>query len=131
MYLDKISLKITPFQWRGLYDFLFTINAEVTEKLNGRHAQMEVGKYVLFDLCRTQTNTVVYHRWLGRIEDKYYTMHLPIGQAVTLVNYCFNISYLENPALNSFISTLYGRLTSYVSPHQFSMPVENSLKLLR
>lgn len=133
MHVNKVSLKITKYQWEGLYDFLFEINKEVTEQLNSRHAHLDLRKYVLYDMCQTQTTTEVYHRWQNRQRDKYYSMHLPIGQAVALCQYCFDVSFSKNQALHSFIGTLYMRLTEFVSGHQFTKPVpsENPLKLER
>lgn len=133
MHVSKISLKIKKYQWLGLYNYLFEINNEVTEALNTRHAHLEHSKYVLYDICQTQTNTTVWHRWQNRLDDKYYTLHLPIGQAVMLVKSCFEVQYSQNPALHSFIGTLYMRLSEYVSGHQFSMPVpkESDLKMLQ
>lgn len=129
MYVTKVSLKIKKYQWHGLYNFLFKINQEVTEQLNSRHAHLEQSKYVLYDICQSQTTTQVYHRWQNRQADKYYTLHLPIGQAVTLCQYCFNVSIKENPDLHSFIGTLYMRLTEFVSGHQFSLPVPKNIHL--
>jgi hypothetical protein len=130
MYIDKISLKITPFQWFGLYQYLFGINHTVTEALQSRHSVLPERYYILFDLCQTQTNTTSYQRWSSREPSKLYTMHLPIGQAVALVSACFHIDYVTNPPLHSFIGSLYARLTIYVSPHQFHSPVDISKPLL-
>jgi len=131
MYLNKVNLKIKRHHFIALYDFLFEINKEVTEQLNSRHAYLDPSKYVIYDLCWTLNTTQVWHRWQNRQQDKLYTLSLPIGQAVTLCQHCFSVSYTENPDLHSFIGILYARLSEYVSGHQFTSPVPSKPQLIQ
>jgi hypothetical protein len=122
MHINKVNVRINKPQWCGLYYFLFNINFEVITALNTRHAHLEVIKYVLYDICKAQVSTQAYHLWANRPSNKFYTLSLPIGQAVALCQYCFGISYADNPDLHSFIGVLYKELNTYISGHQFTVP---------